>query len=362
MFVQVSLLQIAFYPMRYLYDAPFLLESGAVLPQIEIEYQTFGNPNAEKIVWICHALTANADPTDWWSGWIGAGKFFDTREKSPYFIVCANILGSCYGSTYALSPNPTTGKVYGYDFPLITTRDMAAAHALLRQHLQVEQIHLLIGGSLGGQQAMEWAILEPKRVRNLVLIATSARHSPWGIAFNEAQRLAIQADSTWQNPVQKPQDFAPNDPALFRIGAKGLAAARAIALLSYRNAQAYNQTQKETENDLLEGFKAASYQQYQGEKLVRRFDAFAYWTLSKAMDSHNVGRKRGSLVQALAQIEAQTYCIGISSDLLFPPAEVQFLAQNIRKAQYVEIHSDFGHDGFLLEYAQLEAALQDLRQ
>ncbi|WP_051203946.1 homoserine O-acetyltransferase family protein [Hugenholtzia roseola] len=347
--------------MRYLHTSPLLLESGAILPQIEIEYQTFGNPNAAKVIWICHALTANADPTDWWSGWIGEGKFFDTDpEKSPYFIVCANILGSCYGSTYALSPNPVTGKVYGYDFPLLTTRDMAAAHCLLRQHLQIEQIYLLMGGSLGGQQAMEWAILEPKTIENLVLIATNARHSPWGIAFNEAQRMAIQADQTWQNPTQNPQNFDPNDPALFRIGAKGLAAARAIALISYRNAQAYNQTQKETENDLLEGFKAVSYQQYQGEKLVRRFDAFAYWTLSKAMDSHNVGRNRQTVAQALTQIEARTLCIGISSDLLFPPAEVQFLAQNIRKAQYVEINSDFGHDGFLLEYEQLEAALARL--
>ncbi|MCS6821124.1 MAG: homoserine O-acetyltransferase [Microscillaceae bacterium] len=327
------------------YYQPFVLENNEILPTIRIAYQTYGKLNASKnnVVWICHALTANAEATTWWSGLVGASKCIDIEK---YFVVCANILGSCYGSTYALSINPLTQRPYFHTFPLITIRDMVKAHILLRKHLGIEKILLGIGGSLGGQQVVEWAIQEPEVFENIVLIATNAVHSAWGIAFNESQRMAIATDATWQ--TDSPQ-----------AGINGMKTARSIALLSYRNYNTYQHTQTEPNSEKLENFRASSYQNYQGEKLAKRFDAFAYWTLSKAMDSHNVGRGRGSIEQALAKIKAKTLCIGISSDILFPPTEQQFLAQHIPHATYKEIHSLYGHDGFLLEYEALTRLLNE---
>jgi homoserine O-acetyltransferase len=207
---------------------------------------------------------------------------------------------------------------------------------LLRQHLGIEKINTLIGGSLGGQQALEWAILKNDSIDNLILLATNAQHSPWGIAFNESQRLAIKADRTWYN-------FSPD------AGLKGLKAARSIALLSYRNYNTYQATQSEDKSENIGDLKASSYQNYQGEKLVKRFNTFSYWYLTKAMDTHNVGRNRNGIKNALRQIKAKTLVIGISSDLLFPVEEQKFLAKHIPNAAYTEIDSLYGHDGFLIE-------------
>jgi homoserine O-acetyltransferase len=313
----------------------FVLESGKSFPEIQIAYHTYGKLNKEKdnVVWVTHALTANSDVFDWWKGLFGNNNLFNPEE---HFIVCANVIGSHYGSTGPLSINPDTGNPYYHHFPEITIRDIVNAHILLRKHLGIEKIKFLIGGSLGGQQALEWAIAENDLIENLIVVATNPQHSPWGIAFNEAQRLAIKADRTWFN----------NSPD---AGLKGLKAARAIALLSYRNAKTYNTTQKEESNNLPEIFKAVSYQDYQGEKLVKRFNAYSYWHLSKAMDTHNVGRNREGVVQALQKIRAKTLVIGISSDILFPTSEQKFLAENIPNANYAEIDSLYGHDGFLIE-------------
>ncbi|MCC5944620.1 MAG: homoserine O-acetyltransferase [Bernardetiaceae bacterium] len=327
--------------MTFHYPHTFELESGSSLPELHIEYQTWGNPNSDKVIWVCHALTANADVSDWWDGLFGKGRFLDPEEN---YIICANILGSCYGSTYALSNNPANDSPYYYDFPILTIRDMVSAHVLLRKHLGIERITWLMGGSLGGQQAMEWAIREPLVFEHLFLIATNAKHSPWGIAFNESQRMAIAADSSWG---RRESD----------AGLKGMKAARAMALLSYRHYEAYKQTQSEDNNEKTGNFKAISYQRYQGEKLAKRFDAFAYWTLSRAMDSHNIGRGRESIEWALAQIQAHTVCMSISSDMLFPPAEQQFLSQHIPQATYACIESDFGHDGFLIENKKIMEVL-----
>ncbi|MFD2787650.1 homoserine O-acetyltransferase MetX [Hymenobacter rubripertinctus] len=318
---------------------PLRLENGAVLPRVEVTYHTYGqlNPARDNVLWVCHALTANADVQDWWAGLVGCGKYFDPAD---WFIVCANVLGSCYGSTGPLSPDPTTGRPAFRNFPLITIRDMVAAHEALREHLALARIHTLIGGSLGGQQAVEWAVQRPDVFDNLVLLATSARHSAWGIAFNEAQRLAIFADAT----------YAADTPA---GGAAGLRAARAVALLSYRSAEAYGRTQTEPDEDKLADFPASSYQRYQGDKLAARFDAYSYVTLSRAMDSHHVGRGRGGVAAALGRIRARTLVLGITSDVLFPVAEQQLLARHIRGAMYAEMDSPFGHDGFLLEAAQI---------
>lgn len=316
----------------------FKLESGQSISNLEIAYHTYGtlNPTQSNVVWICHALTANSDVFDWWSGVAGDNAFFNPTE---HFIVCANIIGSCYGTTGPLSTDEF-GEKWFEDFPRITTRDMANAHELLRKHLGIEQIYLLVGSSLGGQQAMEWSIKCPSIIQNLILIATNAFHSPYGIAFNESQRLAIQADPTYHQRTENG-------------GQNGLIAARSIALISYRSYEGYLETQSEGNREKTDDFLASRYQRYQGWKLANRFNAYSYVILSKAMDAHHVGRGRESVEKVLELIQAKTLVIGISSDNLFPPREQKFLAEQIPNALYREIDSIFGHDGFLVENEKL---------
>jgi len=324
---------------KYQHPSTLLLERGGTLVRPEFAYHTYGNPE-NPVVWVCHALTANSDVLDWWAGLFGHGDYFDPAR---YYIVCSNVLTSCYGTTGPLSENPETGQPYFHDYPQVTIRDMVAAHEALRQHLGIEKIHLLIGGSLGGQQAVEWSIQQPELFDNLILIATNARHSAWGIAFNESQRMAIQADETWLK--RHPE-----------AGDSGMRSARAIALLSYRSYQTYVDFQTDEEFRFTDQ-KAVTYQLYQGAKLSRRFNAFSYYRLSEAMDSHHVGRGRGPIEQVLAQVRARTLVIGLSSDVLFPPVEQQFLAVHIPGAQYCEIDSIYGHDGFLVETEKLTAVI-----
>ncbi|GAB2964378.1 homoserine O-acetyltransferase [Hymenobacter coalescens] len=324
---------------------PLPLECGGRLDGVQIAYHTYGTLNAagDNVVWVCHALTANADVLSWWPGLFGAGHYFDPAD---WFIVCANVLGSCYGSTGPASPVPPHHRPLYQAFPRLTVRDLVAAHEQLRQHLGLQRIHTVIGGSLGGQQAVEWAIQQPKVFEHLVLLATNAQHSPWGIAFNEAQRLAIQADCTYEGG-------GPDG------GKQGLRAARAVALLSYRSYDAYGRTQVEPDHDTLPAFyRASSYQQYQGDKLTARFNAYSYVTLSYIMDSHHVGRGRGGVATALAGVQARTLVLGISSDVLFPPGEQQLLARHIPGAMYAEMDSPYGHDGFLIETAQIAHFLE----
>ncbi|MFI5162135.1 MAG: homoserine O-acetyltransferase [Sphingobacteriales bacterium] len=317
------------------YKEVFKLESGKKLRGLEIGFHTYGKLNANKdnVVWVCHALTANSDVFDWWKGLFGDKDHFNPDD---HFIVCANILGSNYGTTNPLSTNPVTGLPYYLAFPQISVRDVVKAHQLLAEHLEITDIKIIIGGSLGGQQALEWSIMQPERIKNLILIATNARHSPWGIAFNESQRLAIITDRSFY--ANKPDG-----------GAKGMKAARSIALLSYRGYKTYSITQQEENDKKVDEFKASSYQNYQGEKLVKRFNAYSYWYLTKVMDSHNVGRGRHGVEKALSLIKAKTLVIGIKSDLLFPIEEQQYLFRHIPKAAFAELDSFYGHDGFLIE-------------
>jgi homoserine O-acetyltransferase/O-succinyltransferase len=325
------------------FNEPFELESGATLPGFRLRYTTVGklNPDRSNIVWVCHALTGRSDFTTWWGKLFSAEGAFD---PSRYFIICANILGGCYGSTGPLSVNHESGKPFYHDFPFITNRDGVRAFDELRKHLGFDNVHTLIGGSLGGQQVLEWGILQPGVFERLIPIACNAVHSPWGIAFNEAQRLAIEADPTWKNN----DDLA---------GRNGLKAARATAMLSYRNYATYQLTQLENSPERLDNFRAASYQRYQGEKLANRFNAFTYWTLSKMMDSHDVGRNRASMQQALGEIKSKTLLIGIDSDILFPVEEQLFLFDHISSAELKIISSLYGHDGFLAEFDQLNKAI-----
>lgn len=318
-----------------IYNHPFKTETGAVLPGLEIVYNTWGmlNSEADNVIWVCHALTANSDVESWWPGMVGNGLLFDPEK---YFIVCANVLGSCYGTTGPSSVNPVTGLPWLKDFPLITIRDLVNVHEILRKHLNIKHIHSVIGASIGGFQSLEYSIMYPEIVNRLVFVASSTKQSPWAIAFSESQRLAMEADQT----------FISNDPD---GGKKGLKAARAIALLSYRNAAAYDRTQVEDDDEKITSFKAASYQVYQGDKLVNRFNPYSYYSLVRLSDTHNTGRGRGGTAKALSSIKAKTLCIGITSDILFPVEEQKYVAANIPEAEYVEIDSFYGHDGFLIE-------------
>jgi homoserine O-acetyltransferase/O-succinyltransferase len=328
----------------YKHQGSFILESGEKLEDLTVTYTTYGTlaPDASNVIWICHALTANADPAEWWPGLVGAGRFYDPAH---HFIICANVLSSCYGTTGPASLDPDQQQPYFWTFPQVTIRDMVAVHEALRIHLGIEHIHTLIGGSLGGMQALEWGIMNSSCFKHLILLATNARHSPWGIAFNESQRLAIKADPTWNDPHPK-------------AGAAGLKAARSIALLSYRGYEAYDKSQVEQDLNKTDHYKASSYQNYQGEKLVNRFNSHSYWYLSKAMDSHNVGRGKGSVELALQDLSCRTLVIGVSSDMLFPVSEQKYLAQHIPQAQYAEIDSFYGHDGFLIETEHIEALIK----
>lgn len=325
------------------YPQPFTLENGATLHNLHLAYTTYGELNKAKdnVVWIFHALTANSFPHEWWPEMIGEDKVFDPAK---YFIICVNMPGSCYGSISPLDTNPETGTPYYHDFPFFTIRDMVHAFRLLQKDLGIDKIKIGIGGSTGGQQLMEWAVQDPDLFEYIFPIATNAVFSPWGKAFNASQRLAIEADSTWNEKIKD-------------AGKKGLEVARSIALLSYRTDTAYNNTQADKNNDLIEGFRSESYQRYQGEKLSARFNAFSYYALTKTMDSHNVGRGRTSVAHALNSIKAKTLVLSMEGDILFPPYEQEFIASNIPNAHVKMIMSDYGHDGFLLEFDQLTKAI-----
>ncbi|MEZ3598806.1 MAG: homoserine O-acetyltransferase [Paramuribaculum sp.] len=330
----------------YTFPEPFELELGGKIENLTIAYDTYGTlaEGGGNAVWVCHALTANSDVADWWPHTVEQGAFLDPEKC---FTVCANIIGSCYGTTGPLSVNPATGKPYYGDFPRLTIRDMARAHSLLADHLGLRRIHALVGSSVGGFQAVEWIASEPRRFGRLVLIATDVKASPWSIAIDETQRMAIKADATWGKPTAE-------------AGAAGLAAARAIGLLSYRGGEGYNLTQQDPESDTLpDDHRACTYQRHQGDKLVKRFNAYSYMTILDAFDTHDVGRGRGGVDAALRRICCPTMVVGLTTDIIFTPAEQREIARRIPGAVYREISSPLGHDGFLVEHGQLNAILND---
>jgi len=326
----------------YSHYRPFKLESGEVLDNLEVCYHiSEGCSKGKKVIWICHALTADSNPSQWWKGIVGKGKLLDT---DTYCIICANILGSCYGSS-GPAKEDSTGRAPMLKFPLVTVRDTVNAHNLLRLYIGIDKIDLMIGGSIGGFQALEWSIMYPDIVERLLLIACSAKVSPWATAFNEAQRMAIESDPLFREQIH------PSCPK------RGLEAARAVALLSYRSYQGYAITQGEESNSPLYATKACSYQRYQGEKLSSRFDAYSYFYLTKCIDSHNCARGRENLDHALSGVKADTVICGIEGDLLFPQEEQLILSKKIKGAKFEKLYSKFGHDGFLLEYEQTERVL-----
>ncbi len=326
-----------------------MLESGEQLPDLTVAYHTYGSLNEDKsnVIWVMHGLTANSDVEDWWPGTVGAGLFLDPEK---YFIVCANVLGSCYGTTGPSSVNPLTGQPWCGSFPRVTIRDMVQAHQLLAKHLGITRIHELIGVSLGGFQAIEWAVSDPAVAENVMFCATDASCSPWLASFNQTMYMAIKTDPTYGEP---------------RLDAarKGLATARAIALISYRGPFAYNLSQKDPEEKPDPFFhRVQTYQEYQGKKLCDRFDVYSYMRICESGDSHDVGRGRDGLRNALSRIKANTLVVGITSDILFPPATQEALSELIPGSLYEEMPSDFAHDGFLIEHRRLNEIMRRWRK
>lgn len=330
---------------KYTHTEPFVFEAGGQLDQMDLVYSCSDREysKGEKVVWICHALTGNANPEEWWAQMVGEGKPINPEKE---FVVCVSMLCSSYGECGPATINPASGRPYLLDFPKTTVRDMARANDLVRQALGIECIDLLIGPSIGGFVAYEWLVLQPEIFKEADLVATTFRTPPYMTAFNESQRMALKLD---------PSFLAAES---IQGGAEGLKCARAQALISYRTPQGYNLTQAESDEDCLFADRAASYQRYQGEKLVRReFDAYSYWYLSYALDSMNIGRGRGGVEKALASIKAKCRLISISTDQLFPPYLGEYAASVIPDACHYEISSEFGHDGFLIENDCLIEAL-----
>jgi len=327
-----------------------LLENGERLREVEIAYRTWGNPEnaAENAILICHALTGSADADVWWPNIIGEGKAFDPRQD---YIICANILGSCYGSTGPASLKPGSRRRYRADFPRISVRDMVELQRVLLDELGVECLELVTGPSLGGMQALEWAISYPERVRSLVPIGVGGRHSAWCIGVSEAQRAAIASDPDWNDGYY--DDESPPT--------QGLAAARMMAICTYRSWESFEH--RFGRELRAEGqYQVQSYLRHQGEKINERFDANTYVTLTHAMHTHDLSRGRGEYPHILGSIPQPALVISVSTDALYPPQEQQLLADHLPASSYEILDSAHGHDGFLIETEELGQKIRRFRR
>lgn len=343
-------------------DRPFSLEGGGSLRGAEIAYETWGELDADgsNAILVCHALTGDSHAVGeedhlhpdggWWNGLIGPGRAIDTAE---WFVVCANVLGGCQGSTGPSSIDPATGAPYGSSFPVVTIRDMVRSQAKLADHLGIARWHSVIGGSMGGMQALEWAIMFPDRVGSIVLLSTTLQASDWQIGLSGVQRHAIVADPRWNGGDY--YDAAPGEGP-----ATGLAIARGMAQITYRTDSKYSSKFKRVPKDAMDGpfslwqqFQVEGYLDYQGAKLARRFDANSYLHINRAMDLHDVGRGRGGVERAVARITAPALVIGVDSDILYPTHQQERIHDVITdtggSSEYHLLFSDEGHDAFLVE-------------
>jgi len=348
------------------------LQRGGHLGPVTLAYETWGTLNAQgnNAILITHALTGNSHAHDvqhpddpkraWWNPLIGPGRPFDT---SRYFVVCSNVLGGCYGSTGPSSIDPTTGEPYGMRFPVVTIRDMVRAQRVLLERLGVRQLAMVAGGSIGGQQALEWGVTYPELVQKVIVVAATASLTAQAIAFSEIGRQAIMADPRWQGG-----NYAPGQGP----GA-GLSIARMLAMVTYQSEEAMEMrfARQHARNntlptpsraaDLSERFEVESYLYYQGESLAKRFDANSYLYISRAMDLYDVSEGYSSLEAALRRLRSKALFIGIRSDFLFPAARVRWLADQVKalggNSTYVELDSPHGHDAFLKEWEQMTNAL-----
>lgn len=326
---------------------PLYLESGSVLETVQVAFRTWGKlaPSGDNAILICHALTGWADADVWWEPLFGVGRAFDPDID---FIVCANVLGSCYGTTGPTAFNSQTGRSYGPEFPIVTVRDMVRAQASLASKLGIQKLKLAIGGSLGGMQVLEWALMYPDLVEAIAPIAVSGKHSAWCIGLSEAQRQAIYADPHWRS------GYYTDD----RMPVAGLAAARMTAMCTYRSRASFEQRFERNKDDRGK-FGIVSYLQHQGEKLVERFDPNTYITLTKAMDSHDLARDRGDYATVLNCIKQPALIVAIASDVLYPPEEQEELAASIPNSQLCYLNSLHGHDAFLIDMEELNHLVVD---
>jgi homoserine O-acetyltransferase len=339
-------------------DLPFALESGGALQPVTVRYATYGSLNARRdnVILVCHALSGSARVGDWWPQLFGENAIFDLKNDC---IVCANIIGSCYGSTGPQTlrpprqPEGETGKPFGAGFPLVTVRDWVRTQALLLDSLGIETVRAVIGGSIGGMQAIQWAIDFPERVGHSIAIG-SAPLTAMGLALNHLQRQAIVNDANWRNGE-------------YAVGAEpraGLALAREIAMISYKSERLFaerfarnpNRNGEDPSVAFAGRYDIGGYLDYQGELFTRRFDANSYLIITKAMDNFHPARGYDSeraALERIRRIQGRLLLVGISSDWLFPPGEVRDLCGRMRAAgadaEYAELQSTHGHDGFLAE-------------
>jgi len=347
------------------------LESGKELGPITLYYETYGklNINKNNVIVICHALTGGAHVagiddktgkvTGWWDSLVGPGKSIDTNK---YFVICSNILGSCYGSTGPASINPKTNTQYGMDFPIITIRDIVTAqHRLLTEHLQIKNIKAVIGGSIGGMQVLEWAVMHPDMIDQIIPIATTTGLSPQAIGFNKIARRAIRLDPKWNNG-----NYYQENPEL-----DGLALARMVGHITYFSEEGMQKkfgrelVNNDSGKDIFSfdtNFQVESYLKYQGYKFTKRFDANSYLYLSRAMDLYDLSRDYPSLNESLTRISAKILLIFFTSDWLFPEYQARemldILYELNKYVQVFKIESLYGHDAFLIEYEKLNPIIE----
>jgi len=335
--------------LTYRFQAPVALENGRRLQDVRIAYRTWGRlaRTRDNAIVVCHALTGSADVDQWWAGMLGPDLALDPERD---FIVCTNILGSCYGTTGPLSTEPETGKPYRASFPQITVRDMVRIQSTVLEHLGIEKVRAVIGGSLGGMQALEWGLMFPDMVDAIIPIAVSSRHSAWCIGLSEAQRQAIFADADWKDGYYD-ADTPPS---------AGLRAARMMAMCSYRSRLDFHERFSRSFQPGVRGlFQVESYLRYQGAKLDGRFDANSYVLLSRAMDSHDVCRGRGKLGKVLGAMKMPALVVSIDSDILYPPIEQHELSDLMPNAELCVLHSPHGHDSFLIDVNELSSLVRD---
>lgn len=328
----------------------FELDNGEVLREAPVAYQTWGTLNdaRDNVILLCHALTGDTDAAEWWEGLVGPGCVFDTDR---FFVICPNVLGSPYGTASPLTIDPETEAPYGAHFPRTTIRDTVRLHRRLLDHLGVRQVALAAGGSMGGMQVLEWAFYGDF-VRALLPVAVNGRHAPWQIGWSEAQRQAIYADPRWQDG-----HYDPEEPPQ-----AGLASARMAAMVSYRSPDSFKERFARDRTKEGTAFAVESYLRYQGQKLVDRFDANCYVRLTQQMDTHDVARGRGDYTEVLRSIQQPTLVVGIDSDVLYPVAGQEELANHLPNAQLSLLHSPHGHDAFLIEISKLAALIRPWMQ
>ncbi|MFB3915092.1 MAG: homoserine O-acetyltransferase [Terriglobales bacterium] len=340
----------------FAHDEPFRLDAGGELQPVTLRYALYGTLNAarDNAVLVCHALSGSARVADWWADMFG--RVFDTGRDC---IIGINVIGSCYGSTGPVSRNPRTGDPYGPDFPLVSISDMVRAQARLLDHLGVERVRVVIGGSIGGMQALQWAVDFPECVSTCISIGSTPL-AAMGLALNHLQRRVILLDPAWQRGRYAPEQ----QPAL------GLGLARAIAMCSYKSAALFderyarkpNRNGEDPYHSMTGRFDVAGYLDHQGEKFIARFDANTYIIISKAMETFDLVRGYGSEESALQRIQARVLLVGISSDWLFPAADVRALGDRMVAAgvdcHYRELQSSHGHDGFLADPERLAQIIQ----